>query len=93
MQFSHKSVMNSYPLSAEIYQQEYQEFLRRLKAARIEAGFSQQEAAEKLGKSQSFVSRSENGQRRVDIVELKEFASLYAKSIGYFLSVDNNEIF
>lgn len=82
--------MNSYPLSDENYQQRYQEFLRRLKLARIEAGLTQEEVAQRLGKPQSFVSRSENGQRRIDIVELEEFASIYAKPVALFLPTDGS---
>ena len=77
--------MSNYLLTDESYQQKYQEFLRRIKTARIEAGLTQQEVAERLGKSQSFVSRSEKGERRVDIVELQTFAIIYRKSLRYFL--------
>ena len=83
MQFSHKSIMSEH-LGDEIYQQRYQEFLQRLKAARLEAGLTQQEVAERLGKNQSFVSRSEQGERRVDIVELQAFATIYQKTVNYF---------
>lgn len=77
--------MNSNLLSDKNYQQKYREFLRRLKTARIENGLSQMEAAVCMGKNQSFISRCENGQRRVDAVELAAFASLYQKPMAYFL--------
>ena len=35
---------------------------------------------------QSFVSKCESGERRVDIVELKAFARIYGASIEFFLS-------
>jgi hypothetical protein len=42
-------------------------------------------AAKKLKQPQSFVSRCETGERRVDAIELEDFAKLYGKGIGFFL--------
>ncbi len=64
----------------------YRRFLARLRAARAAAGLTQVEVARRLGKSQAFVSKSESGDRRVDVIELKAFAKLYRKPVGYFLS-------
>jgi transcriptional regulator with XRE-family HTH domain len=83
MQFSHNFIMSEY-LKDEIYYRKYQEFLQRLKASRIAAGMTQQEAAAKLGKSQSFVSRSEKGERRIDIIELQAFAKIYETNVTDF---------
>ncbi len=47
---------------------------------------TQVEVAASLGKHQSYVAKCENGERRVDVVELAEFAKLYKKSLDYFLS-------
>ena len=63
----------------------YREFLKRLKAARREAGLTQAAAARRLGKPQSFISKCEAGERRVDVVELADLAKLYKKSVAYFL--------
>jgi transcriptional regulator with XRE-family HTH domain len=41
-----------------------------LKSVRIEAGLRQNDLAERLGKPQSFVSKYESGERKLDIVEL-----------------------
>jgi len=68
------------------YGQQYQAFLVRLRTARQDAGMTQQEVAESLNKSQAYVSRSENGDRRVDVIELQQFAFLYGKPVLYFLS-------
>lgn len=63
-----------------------QELLQRLRVARHEIGLSQEEVANRLGTSQSFVSRSETGERRVDAIELQAFADIYGKPIEYFLA-------
>ena len=63
----------------------YRRFLARLRAARREAGLTQEEVARRLGRSQAFVSKSESGDRRVDVVELQQFAKLYGKRVDYFV--------
>lgn len=62
----------------------YRRFRARLRKARTDAGLTQAEASRRLRKPQSFVSKSESGERRVDVVELERFASVYDKSILYF---------
>jgi transcriptional regulator with XRE-family HTH domain len=64
----------------------YKRFREQLIEAREHAGLTQREAAERLGRSQSFVAKSESGERRVDVVELAEFARIYDLSINAFLS-------
>ncbi|MBI4020925.1 MAG: helix-turn-helix transcriptional regulator [Candidatus Aenigmarchaeota archaeon] len=46
---------------------------------------TQVEVAKALGKPQSFVSKCENGERRVDVVELAAFARVYRREIGSFV--------
>ena len=55
----------------------YKEVIDRLKKARIDAGLTQVEAAKSLNKPQSFISKVENRQRRLDVLEIREFARLY----------------
>ncbi|MFA6077516.1 MAG: helix-turn-helix transcriptional regulator [Candidatus Paceibacterota bacterium] len=69
-----------------IYTKDHNEIVERLKKARLKAGFGQVEVAEKLGKTQSYVSKIESGQRRFDVLQLKEFAKIYKKKIDYFIS-------
>jgi len=67
------------------FPKEYGQFLSRLKTAREEAGLSQWDVANKLGKPQSFISKSESGERRIDAVELKHLAEIYGRPINYFI--------
>jgi len=53
---------------------DYRLLLTVLKAARKHAGVSQVDLAERLGNTQTFVSKCERGERRIDAVELVEFA-------------------
>jgi transcriptional regulator with XRE-family HTH domain len=68
-----------------VYTPEYKAFLKKLLAAREAAGLTQQQVAAALKIPQSQVSRAESGERRVDVIELKRYAVLYGKSVGYFL--------
>lgn len=68
-----------------IYSPEHQYLVSQLKKARIEAGLDQTEAGKRLKRTQSYVSKVESGQRRIDITQLKEFAQLYKKKLSYFI--------
>ncbi len=68
-----------------IYTKDHNAIVERLKKARVEAGFGQVEVAKKLGKTQSYLSKIESGQRRFDVLQLKEFAKIYKKPLDYFV--------
>ena len=72
-------------MTSNIYSEDYKKVIEKLKQARTDAGLTQEQVAEKLGKPQSYVSKSEAGERRLDITELKAFAGLYSKDIKYFV--------
>ena len=72
-------------LMATRHPERYRKLLRRLRRARREADMTQVEAARALGVTQQFLSRTETGDRRLDPVELEEFARIYSKPIGFFL--------
>ncbi|MBD2058109.1 helix-turn-helix transcriptional regulator [Oculatella sp. FACHB-28] len=76
-------------MGASTHSDEYQEFLKRLRAARLESGLTQLEVANRLGEPQSYVSKCESGERRVDIVELSKFAEIYERPVSYFLGKEN----
>jgi ribosome-binding protein aMBF1 (putative translation factor) len=58
-------------LNKTVHSEEYRAVLRVLQAAREEAGLTQEQLALRLGETQSFVSKVERGERRLDIVELR----------------------
>ncbi len=67
------------------YPEEYRRFLRKLKAARLEAGLTQVDVARRLKKPQSFISKFETGERRIDPVEFRHLAEIYGKTIADIL--------
>ncbi|MFH0955749.1 MAG: helix-turn-helix transcriptional regulator [Candidatus Falkowbacteria bacterium] len=72
-------------MNKSVYTKDYKEIINRLKQARVDAGFSQQAVADKLKKPQSYVSKIESGERRLDVAEVKKFAEIYKKDILYFI--------
>jgi transcriptional regulator with XRE-family HTH domain len=59
--------------------------LGRLREARKQAGLTQVEVAAALGRTQAFVSKCELGERRIDPIDLHDFAALYNKPLTFFL--------
>lgn len=68
-----------------IYSKEHRMLVERLKKARKERGLDQRDVAKILRVTQSYISKIESGQRRIDIFQLKTFAKIYRKKIDYFL--------
>lgn len=62
----------------------YAALAAKLRQARRDAGLTQAAAAALLGKPQSFVSKLESGERRLDAIELMAFAELYKKDVSFF---------
>lgn len=60
-------------MEKSIYSKSYRLLLRRLQEARKRSGLTQATLAEQLGESQSFISKCERGERRIDLIEAREF--------------------
>lgn len=69
--------MSRKPPKKSLYSPRYDLFLKLLREAREAAGPFQRQAARKLDRTQAYISKSETGERRVDIVELVEFLRAY----------------
>jgi len=61
-------------VAKSIYSKRYRQFLDLLIQARKEADLTQVEVASRLDRPQSFVSKYENGERRLDVVEFLDVA-------------------
>lgn len=68
-----------------IHTKEHAVFVERLKQARSDADLTQAQAAKKLGCTQSYISKIESGELRVDAVALQRIARVYRKGISYFI--------
>jgi transcriptional regulator with XRE-family HTH domain len=64
-------------MSESIYSREYKLFLERLRKIRLKSGLTQVEAAQRLRKPQSYISKIERGERRIDVIELKWLLKIY----------------
>ena len=80
-------------MEKSIHTRDYAAFLRVLKQTREDAGLTQVGLAEALDKTQSFVSKVERGETRLDIIQLRsvltalgttlpEFAARLEKELG-----------
>lgn len=67
-----------------IYSEDHKRLVQQLKEARESAGLDQTTVAKMLGKTQSYVSKIESGQRRIDLVQIKEFSKIYKKPFSFF---------
>ncbi|WP_269714834.1 helix-turn-helix domain-containing protein [Caulobacter sp. NIBR2454] len=67
-------------MASSVFTEDYRELLAILVEARVASGLSQEKVGAKLGKPQSFVSKSENGERRVDVAEFCNLAEAMGRS-------------
>ena len=70
---------------SKTYSQKNTKLLEKLRSARLEAGLTQVEASKKLKKPQSYLSKIERGERKIEAIELGDFAKLYNKPLDYFI--------
>jgi transcriptional regulator with XRE-family HTH domain len=60
-------------MEKSLFSKKYRIFLGQLRKARVAARLTQTGLAERLGETQSFISKVERGERRLDVVELHAF--------------------
>lgn len=72
-------------MGGSIYSKEQHHLIKKLREARELVGLTQSEAAGLLRKTQSYISKIESGQRRVDVVQLKQLGKIYNKAVNFFI--------
>ena len=72
-------------MDKSIYTREYETLVRLLREAREEANLTQVDLAELLEQSQSFVSKYERGERRLDLIQLRTICLALGISLTDFV--------
>ena len=68
------------------FAKEYKKLAQKLKEERKKLHLEQVELAQKIGKTQSYISKIETGHRYIDVFELKELSQIFKKDINYFIN-------
>lgn len=77
------------PMKTSTYSSDYAHFLAELRSARTEAGVSQVQLAETLGQRQTYVSKCERGDRRLDVIELRAWVvALGGEPVGFMAALE-----
>ncbi|MBI2818452.1 MAG: helix-turn-helix transcriptional regulator [Acidobacteria bacterium] len=63
-----------------------------LRQIRVEAGLKQADLARKLNQSQSFVSKYESGERRLDLLELRDICAAVGLPLAQFVTRLENSL-
>ncbi len=71
-------------MGESIHSKEYREIIQKLIAARLKSGVTQVQAGQKLKKPQSYISKIERRERRIDVVELKQLLRIYKQNLKDF---------
>jgi len=75
-----------------IHDERYKVFRQMLAEIRQQKGLLQSDVAEKLGKNQSFVSKYERGERRLDLPEFLDVAEALEFSPSDFIEMYRAEL-
>ncbi len=65
-------------MTRSVFTDRYERFRQRMVAARKSKGLTQAQLAAQLGRQQSYVSKYERGERRLDVIEFLEVAQALA---------------
>jgi len=74
------------PAPVTLHSSEYNQFLEHLRATRKASGLTQEQVAQRLGKPQSYVSKTMNGERRMDLIEILAFCDAIEKPAVDFVA-------
>ncbi len=72
-------------MKVSTYSTDHKELNHKIRKPRADAGLDQKQAALLLGTTQSNISKIESGQRKIDVMQLKELARVYKRRLAYFI--------
>ena len=79
-------------MEKSIFSHQYAILLKLLRSTRQVAGLTQFELADKLEKSQSFISKTERGETRLDVLQLRTICQALGKSLVEFVQEFESEL-
>lgn len=74
-----------FTMKKTIYSNSQKKLVGKIRKARKGAGFSQLELGKKLKRGQSYISKIESGQIRLDVIELKTISKILKRKIEDFI--------
>lgn len=94
MRFSHIRGYNriNVPVKKSTYLAQRKRFLALLRETRINTGLTQAELASRLHRDQTFVSKYETGERRLDILELRDVCRALSVDFKDFVRALDSEL-
>lgn len=73
-------------MTKSLHSDRYAVLLAKLAEVRAQRGMTQTQLAEALGKPQSYISKIERGERRIDVIELSDWAAALGADLESLLS-------
>jgi transcriptional regulator with XRE-family HTH domain len=73
------------PVNKSTLIKEREKLAKLLRELRTEAGLRQIDLAEKLGEPQSYVSKYESGEQRLDIIEVRTICKAFGLTLAEFV--------
>ena len=74
----------TWKVKKKIYIAQRARLITLLREMRLESGITQTELAARIEKDQAYVSRYESGQRRLDVLEVREICRVFGISLEEF---------
>lgn len=68
-----------------LHRREAQVLVELLRECRVAAGLKQTDLSKRLGRAQSFISDVERGQRRLDLVQLRDIVGVLGQTLPWFV--------
>lgn len=82
--YIHQHAHITWRMKKKAYIAQRDRLIALLREMRLEAGLTQTELAARTGKDQAYVSRYESGQRRLDVLEVREICDAFGMTLEAF---------